>query len=98
MESQSLSNKEDVLVVVETNMDFIRYQQENPSYNCIMVTDGIIFRGREYCKIAYVGDYMQRWNWQDIAESIERFEEQHANKLDMPDSLDEQQIDYGGFN
>lgn len=99
MELQSSNSKELVYVVSETHQDFLNYVRDNTAYECIFIESGFDLRSRCYGKIAMIGNYQNRWNWVDIKESIERFEEDHKVQIESNRTVEEGDIDYGsGFS
>lgn len=85
--------KPTVYVFCYDNSEFLKYQSENIHYNCVMLVDGSTLRGREPGKIVRIGRHMERWNYVDIAESIQRYESQWQSKQD--EYTNEDEIDYG---
>jgi hypothetical protein len=50
--------------------EFKDFERENSDYECIYITDGITLRGRYPGKVIRVGTYYNKWNDQEIEESI----------------------------
>jgi hypothetical protein len=61
-----------VYVVCENSMEFLEYVKKNDGAEFIHVVDGTTLRERVAGEIVKIGNYQNRWNYQDIAESIER--------------------------
>lgn len=61
-----------VYVFCFDNNDYFQYQKQNPQHECIMLVDGTVLRGRSKAPIVKIGRYDERWNAQDIMESINR--------------------------
>lgn len=81
-----------VYVHAGTAVQFHRYQRENSGFDCHMIVDGYTLRGRALGKIVRVGTYIEKWNHQDIEESILRAEAEW-NALDVPEITSEEDKD-----
>jgi len=62
----------------------------------VLVTDGVTLRGRECGQVILEGDYMKRWNIQEILESIEDFEDICKSKQNIENNNNSEEFyDYG---
>lgn len=82
-----------------TVQQFNDYQKQNPHYNCVLILDSNTLRARTPGVIIRIGTHYDKWNAQEIEESIATHEQlwQHqlANNTVAVDDDDQKILDYG---
>jgi len=97
METPKLA-KPHVYVHAGTYKQFTDYQQQNVDYQCNLLHDGTSIRGRTPGQIVRIGTFRDKWNDQEIEESIAIYEEEwnrQSNPSTQQEGDDNTIMDYG---
>ena len=79
--------------------EFQQYQKQHIEYECIYILDGVTLRGRYPEEIICVGTHKEKWNDQEIMESIDLHEDMWKQSVEVQkvqgEMPDENILDYG---